>query len=85
MPDKEPTRVSRRSYVKLGAGLMACAAFLCWALGPLSSPVTPFKIKPDGTVKVLDFGLRRLMPGKVAIQKSTLHPQVLVESSANIP
>jgi len=26
MPDKEPTRVSRRSYVKLGAGLMACAA-----------------------------------------------------------
>ena len=26
MPDQEPTRVSRRSYVKLGAGLMACAA-----------------------------------------------------------
>jgi 5-methylthioadenosine/S-adenosylhomocysteine deaminase len=26
MPDKEPTRISRRSYVKLGAGLMACVA-----------------------------------------------------------
>ncbi|HEV2200054.1 MAG TPA: amidohydrolase family protein [Bryobacteraceae bacterium] len=26
MPDKESTRVSRRSYLKLGAGLMACGA-----------------------------------------------------------
>src|ERR1700693_4712019 len=26
MPDQEPTRVSRRSFYKLGAGWMACAA-----------------------------------------------------------